>query len=176
MPIYKLGTRTPDTASSSWVAPSAEIIGDVVLKGEVSIWFNAVLRGDNERIEIKCGSNIQDNCTLHTDTRYPLVVGEETTVGHNVILHGCVIGPASLIGMGSVLLNGVRVGKNCLIGANTLLTEGKVIPDQSLVFGTPGKVVRTLTDEEIQSLRDSAQVYQKKAHTYKNILEPVTRL
>ena len=161
MPVYSLEGIRPSFPDSGeyWVAPTASIIGDVVLKEEASIWFGAVLRGDRERITIGRGSNVQEGCGLHTDPGYPLVIGPNVTVGHMAMLHGCTIGEGSLIGIGAVILNGAKIGRNCLIGANALIPEGKVIPDRSLVVGMPGKVVRMLDDQAIEGLKASAAGY-----------------
>ena len=161
MAIYELDGQAPEFPSDGkyWVADSAAVIGRVRLKSDASVWFGAVLRGDNEWIELGERSQIQDNATLHTDPGFPLVIGSNCVIGHNVILHGCTIGDNSLIGMGSTLLNRSVIGKNCLIGANTLIPEGKVIPDRSLVVGLPGRIVRELTDEEVAGLQTSADRY-----------------
>ncbi|MFN4098523.1 MAG: gamma carbonic anhydrase family protein, partial [Pararhodobacter sp.] len=156
MMIYALGDLTPDIDPDSWVAPDANVIGRVRLKAGASVWFTATLRGDNEWIEVGAGSNVQEGCTLHSDMGFPLTIGADCTIGHNVILHGCTIGDETLIGMGAIVLNGARIGRNCLIGAGALITEGKVIPDGSLVMGSPGKVVRQLDEAALQGLRASA--------------------
>lgn len=165
--IYALGDLTPDIDADTWVAPDANVIGRVRLGAGASVWFGATLRGDNEWIEVGAGSNVQEGCTLHTDMGYPLVIGRDCTIGHNVILHGCVIGDSSLIGMGATVLNGARIGRNCLIGAGALITEGKEIPDGSLVMGAPGKVVRQLDAAAIQRLAASAQHYQDNMRRYR---------
>jgi len=168
MTIYALDGVRPDLpdAGRYWVAPDASLMGKVRLKRDASVWFGAVLRGDNEWIEIGEGSNIQDGCVLHTDMGFPLTVAEGCTVGHKAILHGCTIGRYSLVGMGATVLNGVRVGENCLIGANALVPEGREIPDGSLVIGAPAKVVRQLSPEEIAGLEKSAQHYADNARRY----------
>ena len=160
--IYKLLERIPEFPENSdfWVAPDANVIGQVRLMAGASVWFGATLRGDNEWINLGTGSNVQENSVLHTDIGYPLSIGRNCTIGHNAILHGCTIGDQSLIGMGAIVLNGAQIGRNCLIGAGALITEGKIIPDNSLVLGAPGKVVRSLTAAEIEGLRDSAVGYQ----------------
>lgn len=158
--IYELDGVKPEINSDSWIAPGAQVMGKVRLRAGASVWFGAVLRGDNEWIEVGAGSNVQEGCTLHTDFGYTLVIGADCTIGHNVILHGCTIGAGSLIGMGAVVLNGARIGAGCLIGAGALITEGKEIPDGSLVMGSPGKVVRTLDDEARTRLLQSAQSYR----------------
>jgi carbonic anhydrase/acetyltransferase-like protein (isoleucine patch superfamily) len=159
--------------SGDWfVAPGARLIGRVILREGASVWFNAVLRGDNEPIEIGEGSNVQDGAVFHTDPGCPLTLGPDVTVGHQAILHGCTVGAGSLIGMGAVVLNGARIGEGCLIGANALVTEGKEIPDGSLVMGQPGKVVRQLDAEAIAKLRDSARRYRANAARYRAGLAP----
>jgi carbonic anhydrase/acetyltransferase-like protein (isoleucine patch superfamily) len=165
--IYSLGEhRIELRGDGHFIAPDAAIIGNVVLEQKVSIWFQAVIRGDNDRIHIGAGSNIQDGSVLHTDAGIPLAVGPAVTVGHQVMLHGCTIGEGSLIGIKAVVLNHAVVGRECLIGACALIPEGKVIPDRSLVMGTPGKVVRTLTDAEVAGLRVMAEGYVAKAKRY----------
>ena len=146
--FYDLKDKKPKNSGENWVAPNATIIGDVTLEKNSSIWFNATLRGDVENIHIGEGSNIQDGSVLHTDPGYPLKVGKNVTVGHMVMLHGCTIGDNSLIGIGAVILNNAKIGKNCLIGAKALITENKEIPDNSLVIGSPGKVVREITEDD----------------------------
>lgn len=160
MTLYALGDLRPNLHEDSWVAPDANLIGNVVLEEGASVWFGATLRGDNEEIRIGRGSNVQENCVMHTDMGYPLSVGANCTIGHKVMLHGCTIGAGSLIGMGATILNGARIGRNCLIGAGALITEGKEIPDGSLVMGAPGKVVRQLDAAAIARLEESAQHYQ----------------
>jgi len=157
--IHSLGDRKVITRGDHWVADNATVIGSVVLENDVSIWFNVVVRGDNDLITIGEGSNIQDQSVLHTDEGVKLTIGRHVTVGHQVMLHGCTIGDGSLIGIKSVILNNAQIGKHCLIGANALITEGKEIPDRSLVVGAPGKVVRHLTDEEVARLLWTAQHY-----------------
>ena len=165
--IYDLEKNVPEISADSWVAPNAIIIGKVKLEKNSSIWFNAVLRGDIEKIVIGENSNIQDGSVLHTDPGYPLTVGKGVTVGHMVMLHGCEISDDTLIGIGSTILNKAKIGKNCIIGANTLVTENKVIPDNSLVLGSPGKVVRKVTDEEIKVIRENAKHYVTNSKRYK---------
>jgi len=161
MAIFALGDVTPQLPAKGeyWVAPNAQVLGNVKLERHASVWFNAVLRGDNELITIGENSNVQDGSVLHTDPGAPLTIEENVTIGHLVMLHGCTIGAGSLIGIGSIILNKARIGKNCLIGANSLISEGKEIPDNSMVLGSPGKVVRTLTDEQAAALRMSADFY-----------------
>jgi carbonic anhydrase/acetyltransferase-like protein (isoleucine patch superfamily) len=158
--FYDLKDKKPKNSGENWVAPNANIIGDVTLEKNTSIWFNAVLRGDIENIHIGEGSNIQDGSVLHTDPGCPLKVGKDVTVGHLVMLHGCTIGDNSLIGIGAVILNKAKIGKNCIIGAKSLITENKIIPDNSLVIGSPGKVVREVTDEEKKSVLENTRHYQ----------------
>ena len=169
MPLYALDDRVPETPADGeyWIAPDAHVIGRVRLHRDVGIWFGAVLRGDNELIEIGPGSNIQEGAMLHTDMGYPMSIGADVTVGHHAILHGCSIGPNSLIGMGATLLNGVKVGANCLVGANALLTEGKEFPDGSLIVGSPAKVTRTLDADAIARIRGSAEGYVRRWRQYK---------
>ena len=165
--IYDLEKNVPEISADSWVAPNAIIIGKVKLEKNSSIWFNAVLRGDIEKIVIGENSNIQDGSVLHTDPGCPLTIGKGVTVGHMVMLHGCEISDDTLIGIGSTILNKAKIGKNCIIGANTLVTENKVIPDNSLVLGSPGKVIRKVTDDEIKVIRENAKHYVKNSKRYK---------
>ena len=166
MALYQLDDLSPDVADSAWVADSAEVIGNVRLDADVSIWFNAVLRGDNELMTIGAGSNIQDGSVLHADHGFPLVIGENVTVGHQVMLHGCTVGDESLIGIGAVVLNGARIGRNCIVGAGALVTEGKEFPDGSLIVGVPAKVVRPLTQAQIAGLKASAAHYVNNGRRY----------
>ncbi len=161
MPLYSLGDDTPELPPGGdyWVAPSAVLIGRVRLLKNASIWFGSVLRGDNDRIVVGENSNVQDNSVIHTDPGEPTIIGSNVTVGHRVILHSTTIGDNSLIGMGSTLLNRSKIGKNCLIGAGTLIAEGKEIPDNSLVLGAPGRVVRQLSEPQLALLKFSAEVY-----------------
>ncbi|MBI5897860.1 MAG: gamma carbonic anhydrase family protein [Rhodocyclales bacterium] len=172
MPIYTLGDRRPVLGRDAWIAPNATVIGEVHLGDEASIWWNAVLRADNDRISVGAGSNIQDGSVLHADEGVPLTLGTNVTVGHLVMLHGCSIGEQSLIGIKSVVLNRAVIGKHCIIGANSLIPEGKVIPDRSLVMGSPGKVVRELNDEEVARLLLAAQGYIANARRYRAELKP----
>jgi carbonic anhydrase/acetyltransferase-like protein (isoleucine patch superfamily) len=167
MAIYQLGDDAPRIAASAWVADSADVIGRVELADDVSIWFNTVLRGDNEWLQIGRGSNVQDGSVLHTDAGVPMALGENVTVGHQVMLHGCVIGDGSLIGIQSVLLNGVKIGKNCIVGAGSLVTEGKQFPDGVLIMGSPARVVRELTPEQIAQLEGNAKHYVENARRYR---------
>ena len=157
--IYYFENKSLKSEGKNWIASNAIIIGDIVIKNDASIWFNVVLRGDIEKIEVGEGSNIQDGSVLHTDPGYPLTIGKGVTVGHMVMLHGCTIGDDTLIGIGSTILNNSKVGKNCIIGANTLVTENKIIPDNSLVLGSPGKVIRQVSQEEIDHIKENAKEY-----------------
>ena len=169
--IYDLGTRKVEFRSKDyWIADNATVLGSVIMEHNVSVWFNAVIRGDNEVITIGENSNIQDGSVLHTDPGLPLTIGKNVTVGHKVMLHGCTIGDNSLIGINAVILNGARIGKNCLIGANSLIPEGREIPDGSLVMGSPGKIIRALTAEQIKGLTMSAAGYVANFKRYKEEL------
>jgi carbonic anhydrase/acetyltransferase-like protein (isoleucine patch superfamily) len=171
MPIYSLGDRHPVLGLDAWVAPNATVIGDVHLGDNASIWWNAVVRGDNDTITIGAGSNIQDGSVLHVDAGVPLSIGANVTVGHQVMLHGCTIGDESLIGIKSVILNRAVIGRHCIIGANSLIPEGKEIPERSLVMGSPGKVVRQLSDDEVARLQLAAQGYVENARRYRTELK-----
>ena len=175
MTLYTLDGVAPQTPEDSdfWVAPDANVIGKVALESATSVWFGATLRGDNELIRVGAGSNIQENAVLHTDMGYPLVIGAGCTIGHKAMLHGCVIGDNSLIGMGATVLNGAKIGRNCLIGAGALITEGKEIPDGSLVMGAPGKVVRALDAAAVDRLKLSALGYQKNMRRFRDGLERI---
>lgn len=164
--LYQLGDKRPQVMDNVYIAPGARIIGNILLAANSSVWFNAVLRGDCERIEIGEGSNIQDGCVLHTDQGIPMNIGKGVTVGHQVMLHGCSIGDFSLIGINAVVLNGAKIGHYCILGANSLVTENTEIPDYSLVFGSPAKVVKTLTPEQASRLKASAIHYQKNAQNF----------
>ena len=168
---YRLGDACVDTHPDSWTAPTATLIGRVRLEEGASVWFNAVLRGDNELILIGKDSNVQDGAVMHTDMGYPLTLGTGVTIGHNAMLHGCTVGDYSLIGINAVILNGAKIGKHCIIGANSLIGEGKEIPDGSLVMGSPGKVVRDLTDEQKKLLEASAAHYVKNGQRYARDLQ-----
>lgn len=166
--LYQLDDRRVVAEDEEfWVAESAVVIGTVVLKKGASVWFNAVLRGDGEPIVVGEGSNVQDGCVLHTDAGYPVVIGRNVTVGHKAVVHGAEIGDNSLIGINAVVLSGAKIGRNCLIGANALITEGKEIPDNSMVLGTPGKVMRELTSEEIADNEESAVHYRENAARFR---------
>jgi carbonic anhydrase/acetyltransferase-like protein (isoleucine patch superfamily) len=168
---YALGDVRISTASDAyWIAPTAVVIGNVRLEHNASVWWNAVLRGDNELITIGEGSNIQDGCVLHTDPGYPMTIGKDVTVGHMAMLHGCVIGANSLVGIGAVILNGARIGANCLIGAKALIPEGKEIPDNSLVMGAPGRIKSEVGEEHVARIRYAAEHYVANWQHYKRDL------
>ena len=173
MALYQLESRTPEVAETAWVADSAQVMGAVRIGEDASIWFGAVVRGDNEPIEIGAGSNIQDGSVLHSDLGKPLTIGRHVTVGHMVQLHGCTIGDESLIGIGAIVLNGAKIGRHCLVGAGSLVTEGKEFPDGSMIMGSPAKVVRELTPEQIEGLRKSAQSYIANARRFKAGLKKI---
>ena len=173
MTLYALGEAAPQIAQDAWIAPNANVIGKVVMGSRASVWFCSTLRGDTEMITIGPGSNVQENCVLHTDLGFPLTIGRDCTIGHKAMLHGCTIGDESLIGMGATVLNGAVIGRNCLIGAGALITEGKTIPDGALVMGAPGKVVRQLDDQGIAALRASALHYQQNAARFAADLRPL---
>lgn len=164
---YALDGISPDIADSAWIAPGSHVIGRVVMEADSSVWFGCTLRGDVEQITIGAGTNVQENVIMHTDLGFPLVLGAGCTVGHKAMLHGCIIGENSLIGMGATVLNGAKIGKNCLIGAGALVTEGKEIPDGSLVMGAPGRIVRALDEGAIAGLRASAKHYQQNARRFR---------
>ncbi len=169
MTIYALGGKRPVFREEGryWIAPDAVVVGDIRLMVDASIWFAAVLRGDNETITIGERSNVQDGCVLHTDMGYPLTIGADCTIGHNAILHGCTISDNALVGMGATVLNGAVIGSNCIVGANALIAEGKVIPDNSLVVGVPGKIVRTLPSDAAEDIRKSAAGYVRNWQRFK---------
>lgn len=170
--IYRLDNRQVQRIGQTFIAPNATLIGEVTVEDQASIWFNVVVRADNDLIHIGEGSNIQDGSVLHVDPGFPLTVGRKVTVGHKVILHGCTIGDGSLIGMNAVILNGAQIGQGCLIGANSLVTENMVVPDGSMVIGSPGKIVRTLDEEVRQKLIDSADHYIENGRRYREGLTP----
>ncbi len=170
MPVYTLDTKIPRLGDGVWIAPNATVIGSIVLEARVSIWWNAVLRGDNDPIAIGAESNIQDGSILHTDEGVPLTVGSGVTVGHKVMLHGCTIGDGALIGIGSVVLNRAVIGARSIVGANTLIPEGKTFPERVLILGSPGRVVRELSDAEVAALAHSAEHYVKNAQRYHDTL------
>ena len=166
MAIYQLDDFKPALHDTAWVADSAQIMGNVTLAEDCSVWFGVVIRGDTETITIGKGSNIQDNSVLHADDGMPLVIGENVTVGHQVMLHGCTVGDNSLIGIQAVVLNGAKIGKNCLVGAGSLVTEGKQFPDGCMILGSPARVIRQLSPEQIEGLKMSAQHYMDNARRY----------
>ncbi|MEL6317896.1 MAG: gamma carbonic anhydrase family protein [Pseudomonadota bacterium] len=166
--IHVLDNWRPDIDASAWIAPGAQVIGKVRLAAGASVWFNAVLRGDNELISIGARSNIQDGCVLHTDPGCPLSIGEDVTIGHNAVVHGCVVEDGALIGMGATVLNGARIGAGALVGANALVTEGMEFPPGSLIVGAPARAVKTLDDETIAELRATAARYVANAARFAN--------
>jgi carbonic anhydrase/acetyltransferase-like protein (isoleucine patch superfamily) len=172
--IYELDGIAPQIGGGAWVAPDANLIGKVVLEEAASVWFGCTLRGDNEEIRVGRGSNVQENVVCHTDMGFPLVIGADCTIGHKAMLHGCIIGDGSLIGMGATVLNGAKIGKGCLIGAGALITEGKEIPDGSLVMGAPGKIVRELDEAARQRLLASAEHYRQNAARFSKGLRVVS--
>lgn len=173
MALYELDGLIPQLADTAWVADNAVVIGNVNLAADSSIWFGVTVRGDTETISIGQGSNIQDGSVLHADVGMPLVVGDNVTVGHKVMLHGCTIGDESLIGIGAIVLNGAKIGKNCLVGAGSLVTEGKEFPDGSMIIGSPAKAVRQLTPEQMEGLRLSAKHYVDNAQRFRHTLKKI---
>ena len=173
MTLYALGTHQPQLHADTWVAPDANLVGQVVLEAGASVWFGCTIRADHEEIRICEGANVQENVVMHIDAGFPLTVGKNCTIGHKVMLHGCTIGENSLIGMGATVLNGAKIGKNCLIGAGALITENKVIPDNSLVMGAPGKVVREVSEAQAQKLTLSALHYQENMRRFRDEMRPV---
>jgi carbonic anhydrase/acetyltransferase-like protein (isoleucine patch superfamily) len=172
--LYELdGKRPVCDPTKSWVADSAAVIGDVVLEEDASVWFGATVRGDNDRIHIGRGSNVQHGAVLHVDPGIPLTIGAEVTIGHLVMLHGCTIGDGTLVGIGAVVLNGAKIGENCLIGANALITEGKEIPPRSVVMGAPGKIVREVSDDDLKRIRQGVRSYIERMHLYRDRLKAV---
>lgn len=174
MPVYVLNGHRPEFADveSNWIAPDATVIGKVVVGENVGLWFGVVLRGDNEPIVIGANTNVQEHCVMHTDYGFPLTIGEGCTIGHRAMLHGCTIGENSLIGIGAIVLNGAKIGKNCLVGAGALVTEGKEFPDNSLIVGSPARVIRSLDEAAVERLKTSAQMYVEKAKIFKRGMEP----
>ena len=172
MTLYALGTLEPKIADDTWVAPDANLIGQVVLDTGASVWFGCTIRADHEIIHISAGTNVQENVVMHIDKGYPLTIGTNCTIGHKAMLHGCTIGDNTLIGMGATILNGAKIGKNCLIGAGALVTEGKEIPDNSLVMGSPGKVVREVDTALAAKLTQSAVLYQENMRRFRDELRP----
>ena len=173
MALYQLENLVPTVHESAWVADSAQVMGNVQLAEDSSVWFGVVIRGDTDTISVGRGSNIQDNSVLHADSGMPLTIGDNVTVGHQVMLHGCTIGEGSLIGIQAVVLNGAKIGKNCLVGAGSLVTEGKEFPDGSMILGSPAKAVKQLSPEQIEGLKMSAKHYVDNARRYKTGLKKV---
>ncbi|MDP9107474.1 MAG: gamma carbonic anhydrase family protein [Pseudomonadota bacterium] len=173
MAIYQLGDAIPDIDASAYVADEAVLIGRVTLHAHASVWSHVTARGDNEPIVIGRNSNVQESCVLHTDPGHPLTIGENVTVGHQAMLHGCTIEDGALIGIQAIILNGARIGKNCLVGAGALVTEGKVFPDNSLILGSPAKVVKTLSEEEIARMHANCAHYVTRAALYKTQLKRI---
>jgi carbonic anhydrase/acetyltransferase-like protein (isoleucine patch superfamily) len=166
MAIYELDGVAPEVDPSAWIADSAQVMGRVTLGAEASVWFGTIIRGDTESITIGRGSNIQDGSVMHADIGMPIVLGENVTVGHKVMLHGCTIGDETLIGIGAIVLNGAKIGRNCLVGAGALVTEGKEFPDGSMILGSPAKAVRPLTPGQMEGLRQSARHYVENARRF----------
>ena len=175
MAIYRLDDEQPELPADQryWVAETAAVIGRVRLKTDASVWFGAVLRGDNEWIELGERSQIQDNSTLHTDPGFPITIGADCVIGHNVVLHGCTIAANSLIGMGAIVLNGARIGRHCLVGAGALVTEGKEFPERSLIVGAPARVIRTLDEKAVQMIARAADGYVKRSQRYAKGLKQI---
>ncbi len=173
MTLYTLDGIAPELADDTYVAPTADVMGKVKMLSQSSVWFGAIVRGDNDWITIGERSNVQDNSVLHTDPGIPLDIGAGVTIGHQVMLHGCTIGDNTLIGIGATVLNGAVIGNNCIIGAHALITEGKVIPDNSMVVGAPGRVVKTLTDQQVKMLELNSAVYVANAKRFQDGLKLV---
>ncbi|MEP3334019.1 gamma carbonic anhydrase family protein [Sedimentitalea sp.] len=173
MTIYALGEKSPTIHADTWVAPDANVIGQVVMEEGSSVWFGTTIRADHEQILIGEGSNVQENCVMHVDPGFPMTIGTNCTIGHKVMLHGCTIGDNSLIGMGATVLNGAKIGKNCLIGAGALITEGKEIPEGSVVMGAPGRVVKQLDEKAKKILASSASHYHKNMVIFREQLKVV---
>jgi carbonic anhydrase/acetyltransferase-like protein (isoleucine patch superfamily) len=173
MTLYRLGTDSPQVDASAYIAPSACVIGKVILAHQATVWFGATLRGDNETISIGANSNVQDGAVLHTDPGFPLSVGAQVSIGHQAMMHGCTVGDGTLIGIQSIVLNGAVIGKGCLVGAGALITERKVFPDGSLIFGSPAKAIRELTEEERENLLKVAANYAQRGAYYRNNLRPI---
>lgn len=173
MAIYELDGIAPRIPETAWVADSAQVMGDVELAEDVSVWFGVIIRGDTETIRIGARSNIQDASVLHADVGLPLIIGDDVTVGHHVTLHGCTVGDGSLIGMGAVILNGAKIGKGCLVGAGALVTEGKEFADGSMIVGSPARVIRQLTPEQLDGLKLSARNYVENARRFRTGLHKI---
>ena len=171
MALYEVDGKSPQVHSTAWVADSAEVMGNVHLGADASVWFGCVLRGDSDPLTIGEGSNVQDLSVLHADPGSPLTLGRHVTIGHKVMLHGCTVGDESLIGIGAIVLNGAKIGRNCLVGAGALVTEGKEFPDGSMIVGAPARAVRQLTPEQIAGLRRSAQHYIDNARRFRATLK-----
>lgn len=173
MTIYTLGEHAPQIHEDTWVAADANLIGKVVMEAGSSVWFGCTIRADHEEIRIGEGSNVQEDCVMHIDAGFPLSIGRNCTIGHKVMLHGCTIGDNTLIGMGAMVLNGAKIGKNCLIGAGALVTENKVIPDNSLVMGVPGKVVREVDEKNAQRITAGALHYQENMRRFRDKMKAI---
>lgn len=173
MTVYALGDHVPDIHPDTWIAPDANLVGRVVMEAGASVWFGATVRAEHEEVRIGAGSNVQDNCVLHVDPGYALTIGQNCTIGHKVMLHGCTIGDNSLVGIGAIVLNGAKIGRNCLIGAGALVTENKEIPDNSVVMGAPGKVVRTLSEADAKRMSQGALHYQDNMRRFRDTLKEV---
>ncbi len=173
MAIYQLADISPEIDASAYITDSAQVIGKVTIEANASVWFGTVIRGDNERIHIGANSNLQESCILHTDPGFPLTIANNVTVGHQAMLHGCTIGEGSLIGIQAVILNGAKIGKNCLVGAGALVTEGKEFPDNSLIVGSPAKVIRTLDEAAIAKMHTNTQIYVRRAQEFKTQLKRI---
>lgn len=173
MPVYRYGERVPSVHESVFVAPGANVIGSVVLSENVSVWFGATIRGDNDTITLGKNSNVQEGAVLHTDPGLKLTIGENVTIGHQAMLHGCTVGDGSLIGIQAVILNNAVIGKGCLVGAGAVITEGKVFPDRSLILGAPARVARTLSDEDVERLLKSAATYVERRANFLTQLKEI---
>jgi carbonic anhydrase/acetyltransferase-like protein (isoleucine patch superfamily) len=173
MSIYQLGEDMPTIPDSAYIAPEATVIGKVTLGEHVGVWPGAVIRGDNDAIQIGAASNVQDGAVLHVDPGYPLTIGASVTIGHQAMLHGCTVGDGSLIGIQAVVMNGAVIGQDCLIGAGALVTEGKIFPDRSLILGAPAKLVRQLSDEDVEKMRRAAPGYVKRKEIYRETLKKI---
>lgn len=173
MAIYQLGADAPQIDATAWVAESANLIGKVTIGADATVWYGVTIRGDNERIRIGASSNVQENTVMHTDMGFPLDIGENVSIGHMAMLHGCTIGDGTLVGIQAVIMNGARIGKGCLVGAGALVTEGKEFPDYSLIIGSPAKAVRTLAEADIARLADIAEGYVQRGKTYRSELTKI---
>jgi carbonic anhydrase/acetyltransferase-like protein (isoleucine patch superfamily) len=173
MAVYQLGEHAPEIDASAFIADSATLIGKVSVEAGASVWFGVTMRGDNERITIGEGSNVQEACVMHTDMGFPLTVGKNVTIGHQAMLHGCTVGDGTLVGIQAVILNGARIGKGCLVGAGALVTEGKEFPDHCLIIGSPAKAVRTLEPDEVMRLQAAAASYVARGQLFKAELKRI---